>query len=62
MCKSLVTVTVSYYAMQGWCGWKPVSFWDKKVSEVVKLVPVSEGQSVFQAHYNMCMPQRPRGV
>ena len=24
-----------YCAMQGWCGWKPVSFWDKKVSSGV---------------------------
>jgi hypothetical protein len=27
---------------KGGCGWKPVSFWDKK------------------AHYNMCLPLRPR--
>lgn len=29
---------------KGWCGWKTVSFWDKK------------------AHYNMCLPLRPREV
>lgn len=40
MCSHVVTVTMSHYAMQGWCGWKAVSFWDKRVSVVLKLVPV----------------------
>lgn len=29
---------------KGWCGWKPVTFWNK------------------QAHYNLCLPQRPKEI
>ncbi|KAL5460479.1 hypothetical protein EMCRGX_G033930 [Ephydatia muelleri] len=29
---------------KGWCGWKPVTFWNQ------------------QAHYNLCLPQRPKEI
>ena len=46
---------------KGWCGWKTIQFWDKQVVFFINIIYLCL-HYLLQAHYNMCLPQRPEEI